>query len=103
MPFLTTSHTQHISHTGASAEISTQADINASTPTILADYIYTIQTAYLPRLHATSSTKWREFAYVNAPNKKETFMSNLVLSTNIIVVSILVPVYSHEHRVNYCT
>ena len=38
----------------------------------------------------------------NAPNKKETFMSNL-LSTKIIVVSILVPVYSHEHRVNHCT
>ena len=39
---------------------------------------------------------------VNAPNKKETFMSNL-LSTKIIVVSILVPVYSHEHRVNHYT
>ena len=39
---------------------------------------------------------------VNAPNKKETFMSNL-LSTKIIVVSILVPVYSHEYRVNHYT
>ena len=38
----------------------------------------------------------------NAPNKKETFMSNL-LSTKIIVVSILVPVYNHEHRVNHYT
>ena len=33
--------------------------------------------------------------YFGIPNKKEIFMSNL-LSTKILVVSILVPVYSHE-------